>query len=78
MGARYWLPLPSPLASVEHGVQLGVDFKRSNNNLEFFGTHIFDDSTDIVPLVAQQQCLAIGELRQTPLRLGGATSCCSA
>lgn len=53
VGARYGMPLPSPRASVEHGVQLGVDYKRSNNNLEFFGTQIFDDSTDIVQLVAQ-------------------------
>lgn len=54
VGARYWLPLPRASSeTLAHGIQGGVDYKRTNNNLDFFGTEIFDDTADIVQFVAQ-------------------------
>lgn len=53
VGARYWLSLPSSSETLAHGIQGGIDYKRTNNNLDFFGTQIVDDTADIVQLVAQ-------------------------
>lgn len=36
--------------TIRQGLQLGFDFKRTNNNLEFFGFRIFDSAVDIVQL----------------------------
>ncbi len=36
--------------SVRQGLQLGIDFKRTDNNLEFFGFRIFDTKVDIFQL----------------------------
>lgn len=52
--ARYSLPVRAPaIAGFSHQVQAGVDFRRTNNNLEFFGTQVFDDSSDIIQLAAE-------------------------
>ncbi|MDQ3623103.1 MAG: hypothetical protein M3463_11520 [Verrucomicrobiota bacterium] len=44
--ARYSVPLPA-FGLVTHRVFAGFDFKRTNNDLEFGGTQVFDSHTDI-------------------------------
>ncbi len=46
---RYEVPLPA--LSWEHSIQAGADFKRSDNNLEFGGIPVTDNTTDIVQAV---------------------------
>ncbi|MDZ7669066.1 MAG: ShlB/FhaC/HecB family hemolysin secretion/activation protein [Gammaproteobacteria bacterium] len=54
VAARYSMPVPGPaIAGFSHQVQAGVDFRRTNNNLEFFGNEVFDDSSDIIQLAAE-------------------------
>lgn len=48
VSGRYWLPLSTAHEGLNQNLQLGADYKRSNNNLEYFGTQIFDDTADIV------------------------------
>ncbi|PWC31563.1 hypothetical protein TSO221_33770 [Azospirillum sp. TSO22-1] len=49
--ARYGMPLPT-LAGVEQAVQVGFDWKRTNNNLEFGGFRVSNTSTDVAQWVA--------------------------
>jgi len=54
VAVRYSLPVPGPaIAGFSHQVQAGIDWRRTNNNLEFFGNEVFDDSSDIVQLAAE-------------------------
>ncbi|WP_161958060.1 ShlB/FhaC/HecB family hemolysin secretion/activation protein [Azospirillum palustre] len=46
ISARYSSPLPT-LEAVSQKLELGVDFKRTNNNLEFGGTSVSSGFTDI-------------------------------
>ncbi|CAO3440661.1 ShlB/FhaC/HecB family hemolysin secretion/activation protein [Azospirillum endophyticum] len=46
VSARYAAPLPK-LGTVRHELQAGIDWKRSNNNLDFGGSSVFRSSTDI-------------------------------
>jgi len=46
ISARYAVPLPN-LGTVRHELQAGIDWKRSNNNLDFGGSSVFRSSTDI-------------------------------
>ncbi|MBP2232622.1 hemolysin activation/secretion protein [Azospirillum agricola] len=55
LSARYAVPLPKwtlDAGTLRQGVQVGVDWKRSNNNLDFGGTSVFRSSTDIAQAVA--------------------------
>ncbi|HEY0968808.1 MAG TPA: ShlB/FhaC/HecB family hemolysin secretion/activation protein [Opitutaceae bacterium] len=49
--ARYRIPL-NKSRDVSHDVTIGVDFKRSNNDLAFGGYQVFAQSTDIVQFSA--------------------------
>lgn len=51
VSGNYQIPL-SPTQSLRHNLQFGANFKRSDNNLEFGGTQIFGDYTDIVQFSA--------------------------
>lgn len=54
VGARWWMPLErGSFESLEHGIQGGVDFKRTNNNLDFFGFEVFDDTAELAQFVVQ-------------------------
>jgi hemolysin activation/secretion protein len=46
LGLRYTVPLPS-FADSRHDVTLGYDFKRSDNNLDFGGTRVFNTDIDV-------------------------------
>jgi hemolysin activation/secretion protein len=49
--ARYAMPLPgSP--GIQHSAFLGAEFKRSNNNLLFGGTEVFDSRTEVLQFQA--------------------------
>ncbi|WP_109450330.1 ShlB/FhaC/HecB family hemolysin secretion/activation protein [Azospirillum sp. TSH64] len=50
ISARYAVPLPN-LGTIRHELQGGVDWKRSNNNLDFGGSSVFRSSTDIAQAV---------------------------
>ncbi len=47
-GARYRLPLASGSTASTRALTLGVDVKRSNNNLAFGGTRIFAAENDVI------------------------------
>lgn len=50
--ARYRVPLPAKSGvGLTHEVSAGIDFKRSNNNLEFGGAQVFDQWTDVAQAV---------------------------
>lgn len=49
--ARYSMPLGRQ-GRLTQKIQTGFDFRRTNNNLEFFGDQVFDNSSDIVQFVA--------------------------
>lgn len=49
--ARYSMPLRTS-GRLTQKIQTGFDFRRTNNNLEFFGDRVFDNSSDIVQFVA--------------------------
>ncbi|MCW2249409.1 hemolysin activation/secretion protein [Azospirillum fermentarium] len=54
LSARYAVPLPTlafGAGTLRQGVQVGADWKRSNNNLDFGGTSVFRSSTDIAQAV---------------------------
>lgn len=44
--ARYAVPLPA-LGKINHELQVGTDWKRSNNDLEFGGSSVFSGSSDV-------------------------------
>jgi hemolysin activation/secretion protein len=46
LSGRYSRDLPA-LGSLSEQIQIGFDFKRTNNNLAFGGTQVFQNSTDI-------------------------------
>lgn len=46
VSSRYAVPLPD-IATYQHEVQFGFDFKQSNNNLEFGGTTVNNTPTEI-------------------------------
>ncbi len=46
LSARYEIPL-APQGPLHQSLLLGFDFKQSNNNLEFGGTQVFANDTDI-------------------------------
>ena len=46
-GLRYTYPLAA-LNNIDHDVQAGIDFKRSNNNLQFGAQNVFDTYTNVV------------------------------
>lgn len=48
VGARYHIPLAAKRAVWTRACTLGVDFKRSNNNLSFGGTQIFAQENDVI------------------------------
>lgn len=48
VGARYHLPLAGDGAVWTRACTLGVDFKRSNNNLSFGGTQVFAQENDVI------------------------------
>ncbi|WP_431857429.1 ShlB/FhaC/HecB family hemolysin secretion/activation protein [Azospirillum sp.] len=64
LSARYAVPLPKwalDAGTLRQGIQAGVDWKRSNNNLDFGGTSVFRSSTDIAQaVVAYDASLADG------------------
>jgi hemolysin activation/secretion protein len=47
LGLLYTIPLPN-FHGIKHDLALGAEFKRSNNNLLFGGTSIFNSDTEIV------------------------------
>ena len=49
LGARYDMTLKN-LSNYKHGINIGLDFKRSNNNLLFGGLQVTNTSTDIFQL----------------------------
>lgn len=51
LGARYNLPFRGG-DGLRHGASLGLDFKRSNNDLEFGSVNVFATYTNIVQFVA--------------------------
>jgi len=48
VGARYHLPLAEGNKAWTRAFTVGVDFKRSNNNLSFGGTEVFAQETDVI------------------------------
>ena len=52
VGARYHVPLAGDGAVWTRSCTLGVDFKRSNNNLSFGGTQIFAQENDVIQGIA--------------------------
>lgn len=48
---RYFHTLPSRCDTFRHSLVSGVDFKRTNTNLEFGGTQIFNSNADILQFV---------------------------
>ena len=48
--ARYRLPLPSR-SGWTNEFTAGADFKRSNNNLSFGGSQVFDEETDVIQAI---------------------------
>lgn len=53
-GARWWMPLKrGSYETLEHGLQGGIDFKRTNNNLDFFGNTVIDDAAELAQFAVQ-------------------------
>lgn len=53
VGAQYHIPLPAlrqGRATVQQGMYVGLDFKRTNNNLEFVAIPVMDNKTDVAQL----------------------------
>ena len=50
LGFRYTIPLPA-IQDYKHDLQLGFDFKRTDNDLAFGGTSVFSTETDIAQYV---------------------------
>lgn len=50
LGARYRIPMKN-FHSLRHDIQLGYDFKRSNNNLEFGSVSVFSSFTTVSQFV---------------------------
>jgi hemolysin activation/secretion protein len=48
VGARYQIPLTEAGAAWTRTCTLGIDFKRSNNNLAFGGTQVFAQESDVI------------------------------
>lgn len=55
VGMRYEIPLLAPerFSELEHGLELGFDFKRTNNNIAFSGTTLLDSFADVAQAVLQ-------------------------
>lgn len=47
LSGRYGIPLPS-IGKLSHELELGMDFKSSNSDLDFGGAQVFDTTTEIV------------------------------
>lgn len=73
LGARYVLQLPR---NEEFGqeLRLGYDFKRTNNNLAFGGTSVFDSATDIHQWVLDYSATLLDERGSTSATLTGVLS----
>jgi hemolysin activation/secretion protein len=52
VSTRYEVPLPHT-ADLTHQIQIGTDFKRSNNNLDFGGTKVYSNATEVAQAVAE-------------------------
>ncbi|HSI86224.1 MAG: ShlB/FhaC/HecB family hemolysin secretion/activation protein [Candidatus Methylacidiphilales bacterium] len=50
-GGRYIIPLPNLVRNFQHEVQLGFDFKQTNNDLDFGGENVFDTTIDVTEFV---------------------------
>ncbi|PTY01039.1 hypothetical protein DB346_15665 [Verrucomicrobia bacterium LW23] len=50
VGGRYIIPLPA-VRNLQHEVQLGFDFKQTNNDLDFGGNDVFDTTIDVTEFV---------------------------
>lgn len=74
LGARYNIPLPSPYKFFTHDLELGYDFKRSNNDLISNGQLVFDDFTDVNQFLVAYQAQAQDPFGTTSFRMDMITS----
>lgn len=78
LGADYTIPLAATLAA-SHDFTLGYDFKRSDNNLEFGGVNVFNNTVDVSQFSGTYSLKAEDSLGDTALAAtlvgspGGAT-----
>lgn len=66
LSARYAATLAN-LGSIRHELQGGVDWKRSNNNLDFGGSSVFRNSTDIAQAMLGYSATVPDDLGTTSL-----------
>lgn len=75
--ARYIMPLPVLLdGRYQHQVELGFDFKRTNNDLEFLQFKVYDGFVDTTQWVAQYSGTLLDPLGKTSFTLRGFWSPC--
>lgn len=67
VGARYIIPLPS-IGTFDNEIEVGFDFKQSNNNLEFGGANVFNSLTDVNQFVWGYNASLPDRLGATSLR----------
>ncbi|MCD4823316.1 MAG: hypothetical protein K8S55_01805 [Phycisphaerae bacterium] len=53
LSTRYIVPLQSPWQAYRHELQLGFDFKRTDNDIEYGGFQIYDSAVDTNQFVLQ-------------------------
>lgn len=74
---RYIMPLPVLLnGKYQHEIELGFDFKRANNDLEYGGIKIYDGTVDTTQWVAQYAGSMEDPLGSTSFTLRGYWSPC--
>lgn len=69
--SRYAVPLKSVFENTTHEIEMGLDFKSSNNNLEFGGADFFDATTHVYQLGLGYNMMAQGKNGATRIDLTG-------
>ncbi|MFT5468933.1 MAG: hemolysin activation/secretion protein, partial [Verrucomicrobiales bacterium] len=71
LSTRWAMPLKSIWENTSHELEIGTDFKSSNNNLEFGGAEFFDATTHIYQASIGYNLLAQGKKGATRIDLTG-------
>lgn len=70
VGTRYNIPLPAP-AWLRHSIDIGYDFKRSNNDLAFGGDTVYTSAVDVSELSLTYKAAAEDDFGKTILNIQG-------
>lgn len=70
LGAHYIIPLP-PVHKFTHELNIGYDFKYTDNNLQFGGTQVFDTPIDISQFSIAYSAALPDKLGRTSLSIAG-------